>query len=130
VKNRLISLIAASVLAVAVAACQSGSVPIGGGAVAIRTAPAVAQACMDALAGGTLAANNESGLGITSADGDAMAVEWPFGYTARNNLGRIELLDETGTVVARVGDEITVGGGFGNQFWHACGPVAVTRPAS
>jgi hypothetical protein len=129
VKNRLISLIAASVLAVAVAACQSGSVPIGGGAVAIRTAPAVAQACMDALAGGTLAPNNESGLGITSADGDAMAVEWPFGYTARNNLGRIELLDETGTVVARVGDEITVGGGFGNQFWHACGPVSVTKAA-
>jgi hypothetical protein len=128
-KRKLMSLVVTTVLGLAIAGCQSGSVPIGGGAVAIRTAPEVAQACMDALAGGTLAANNASGLGITSAEGEQMAVEWPFGYTARNNLGRIELLDETGKVVAKVGDEITVGGGFGNQFWHACGPVSVTKPA-
>ena len=127
-KHKLMTLVAATMLAAVVAACQSGSVPIGGGAVAIRTAPAVAQACMDALAGGTLAANNASGLGINSAGGEQMAVEWPFGYAARNNLGAIELLDETGKVVAKVGDEITVGGGFGNQFWHACGPVTVTKP--
>jgi hypothetical protein len=124
----VLHIVASTFLAAAVAACQSGSVPIGGGAVAIRTAPEVAQACMDALAGGILAANNASGLGINSADGDEMAVEWPFGYTARNNLGTIELLDETGKVVAKDGDEITVGGGFGNQFWHACGPVSVTKP--
>jgi hypothetical protein len=130
VNQKIMSLVAATVLAVALAACQSGSVPIGGGAVAIKTAPEVAQACMDALAGGTLAASNASGLGITSADGDQMAVEWPFGYTARNNLGVIELLDETGKVVAKVGDEITVGGGFGNQFWHACGPVTIVVPGN
>jgi hypothetical protein len=32
--------------------------------------------------------------------------------------------------VAREGDEITVGGGFGNGLWHACGGVTVTRAAT
>lgn len=124
-KNRILRIAAGSVLVIALAACQGGS--IGGAAVSIKTAPAVAQACMDALAGGRLAVNNQSGLGITSADGQALAVEWPFGYTARTELGTTVLVDEAGRVVARVGDEITVGGGFGNQFWHACGPVTVTK---
>ena len=61
-----------------------------------KAAPAVAQACMDALLTGTLALSNQSGLGVTGADGEAMAVEWPFGYTARNQLGTTVLVDETG----------------------------------
>ena len=85
---------------------------------------------MDALIGGTLAKNAASGLGIRSADGQSSAVEWPFRYSAGNELGRLVLLDETGKAVAREGDEITVGGGFGNQLWHACGPVTVTRAAA
>jgi hypothetical protein len=97
--------------------------------VLIKVAPAASQACMDALLGGVLAVNNQSGLGVDT-DGEKMPVEWPFGYSARMESGRIALLDEAGKVVARVGDEITVGGGFGNQFWHACGGVTVTRPAS
>ena len=43
------------------------------------------------------------------------ARQWPssvFGYTARNQLGTTVLVDEKGKVVAKVGDEISVGGGF------------------
>lgn len=128
-RNLLRRLVAASLLVATVGACGT-TVPVGGGPVTIKTAPRVADACMDALLGGTLAINNQSGLGVTSPGGETMAVEWPFGYTARNEGGRAVLLDETGKVVAKVGDEITVGGGFGTQFWHACGPVTVTKAAS
>ncbi len=83
---------------------------------------------MDALMTGTLARHPQSGLGITGTDGQSMAVEWPFRYSARLETGRIVLVDETGKVVAREGDEISVGGGFGNAFWHACGPVNVNPP--
>ena len=127
-QNHIARLVAASLLVVAVGACQTASV--GAVPVNIKTAPAVAQACMDALAGGKLAVNNESGLGITSADGEAMPVEWPFGYTARNELGTTVLVDDKGQVVAKVGDDVSVGGGFGNKFWHACGGVTVTPPGS
>jgi hypothetical protein len=85
---------------------------------------------MDALLGGKLTRNPQSGLGVTSRDGQDMIVEWPFGYTALDDEGRIALVDETGTVVAHEGDEITVGGGFGNQLWYACAPVTVTSAAS
>ena len=80
--------------------------------------------------GGKLAKHPQSGLGISSADGSQSPVEWPFRYSARVEFGRVILLDETGKVVAREGDEITVGGGFGNQFWHACAPVTVTKAGS
>lgn len=85
---------------------------------------------MDALLGGKLVRNAASGLGVTSADGQAMAVEWPFRYSARKEAGKVALFDETGKVIAREGDEINVGGGFGNQLWHACGPLTVTKAAS
>jgi hypothetical protein len=136
VDARILRLLAGSLLivvALAVAACSTAaSAAPTTPAVApfpLRTAPVQPQACMDALIGGTLARNPASGLGIANAD-EATAVEWPFRYSARSELGRIVLVDETGKVVAREGDEITVGGGFGNQFWHACAPVTVTRAAT
>jgi hypothetical protein len=107
-----------------VAACSI----IAPASTALRTAPVPATACMDALIGGRLTQHPQSGLGVTSADGQATPVEWPFGYTARNDLERLALVDETGRVVAHEGEEITVGGGFGTQFWHACGPVTIVVP--
>lgn len=125
---------AGSLLAIAIAACSGAASPApsptAAPQVGLKTVAAPPQACMEALIGGMLTKNPVSGLGITSTDGQSTAVEWPFRYGAREVLGRIVLIDETGTVVAREGDQITVGGGFGNQFWHACGPVTVTRPAS
>jgi hypothetical protein len=96
----------------------------------IRAAAIPPQACMDALMGGKLARVPASGLGVATVDGGAIAVEWPFHYTAREVEGRIVLIDETGKIVAREGDEITVGGGMGNGIWYSCAPVTVTKPAS
>lgn len=135
-------LLAGILIGIAIAACSGapgaspsgpatpGAASAGPQAFALRTAAVQPQACMDALMGGRLAKHAQSGLGITSADGTSSAVEWPFRYSARVELGRVILLDETGKVVAREGDDITVGGGFGNQFWHACAPVTVTKAGS
>lgn len=131
---RIRRLLAGSLIIIAVGACSpAASATAGAPATAaqalIRSAPVQPDACMEALLGGTLARNAQSGLGV-NGEGEQMAVEWPFRYSARLEGGRMALLDETGRVVAREGDEITVGGGFGNQFWHACGPVTVTRAAT
>lgn len=116
----------AVVVVVALAAIAVACLPAP--AVTLRTAPAPPQACMDALLVGTLARHPFTWLGITSADGQSTPVEWPFGYTARGEGGRIVLVDESGIVVAREGDEILVGGGFGTNLWHACGSVSVAVP--
>ena len=73
---------------------------------------------------------NQSGLGVTGADGEAMAVEWPFGYTARNQLGTTVLVDEKGKVVAKVGDEISVGGGLATSSGMRAARSRWTRAAS
>jgi hypothetical protein len=132
-------LVAGSLLVVllVVAGCSGGaaSSPTGpatpvGQPFDIRTAAVEPQACMDALMGGTLVRSAQSGLGIRSADGRVTAKEWPFRYGAAIEGGRVALFDETGKIVAREGDAITIGGGFGSQLWYACGPVTVTDAAS
>ena len=90
---------------------------------------------MDALMQGTLARQAQTGLGIADPNGIVLPVQWPFGYSARMELSKIVLVDEKGSVVAREGDEIQVGGGMGagpapNAVWFACGPVTVSRPGA
>ena len=138
-------LLAGTALTLAVAACSTGgpaataspspiatpaaSATAAAQAFSIRTPAIPPQACMDALMGGKLSRVAATGLGITTTDGQQIAVEWPFRYSAFDVDGRIVLRDETGTVVAREGDEITVGGGLGNDLWYARGPVSVTKAA-
>ena len=106
-------------------AVTPGATPTAAPAIAITTARAAYAICMDALMTGRLARDARTGLGVAAADGQQTAVEWPFGYSARNDGGRLALVDETGKVVAHEGDAIQVGGGFGTVMWHACGPVTV-----
>ena len=138
--DRLRTLVTGSVLTLALMACSGGATPTPSPAASspaatasvflIRTALQPAQACMDALLSGKLTKSVASGLSVTSADGQSTPVEWPFRYSAVEVDGRVLLRDETGKVVAREGDEINVGGGFGNNVWHACAPVTVMKPAS
>jgi hypothetical protein len=116
-----------------VAACSMGSAPspspaaepAAGEAFAILTAKAKPQACMDALITGKLTRNGGSGLGLTTMAAPPVAVEWPFRYSAREEGGRVALLDETGTVVALEGETVQMGGGLGQlNIWFTCGPVA------
>ena len=97
--------------------------------VALRTQPEPISACMDALATGTLVPSNASGLGIRAADGTSFAVEWPFEYTARREALGLTLLDSVGAVVAREGQVIQMGGGFGaDNIFHACpGSISVVN---
>ena len=120
---RLVSfhLIGLGLLVLALVACAP---------IQLRTARAPAQMCDAALTSGSLERHPTSGLGIDSGDGIVLAVQWPFGYTARVDLSAAELVDETGKVVAREHDRVNVGGGMGGElgpepFWAACGPVTV-----
>ena len=80
---------------------------------------------MDALITGRLTRDPRSGLGLTTAGSPPVVVEWPFRYSAREEGGRVALLDETGKVVAQEGDMVQMGGGLGQMnIWFTCGPVA------
>ena len=139
---RLRHLLAGPALAIALVACGGAAAPTTTPAAAatapagtatafpIRTAAQQPQACMDALLGGKLTKSVASGLSVTSSDGKSTPVEWPFRYSALQVAGQVQLLDEAGKIVASEGDEITVGGGFGNNVWFACAPVTVTKAAS
>jgi hypothetical protein len=80
-------------------------------------------ACLTALGGGILALNPRTGLGFTDESGTAMTdVVWPDGYTARYEDGRAILLNDSGYLVAAVGDSMSLGGGYsGDNVFHVCG---------
>jgi hypothetical protein len=131
------------IVAMAVVACSTAGAPSpsptvapsptpDAAAFAIRTAAAPPQACMEALISGKLIQHPASGLGIGLIGSPALPVEWPFNWSARVEAGRVVLLDETGKIAAREGDEVQMGGGQGalpglNAIWFTCGPVTVTK---
>ena len=97
--------------------------------VGLRTAKQPSDVCMVALMVGTLARNPQTGLGISGGRGEVTPVLWPFGYSARVELDKVVLVDETGTTVAREGDQVSLGGGLGaDDVWRACRGVSVTPP--
>ena len=89
-----------------------------------RGAPAGGvDACMDALASGTIVDDPRWGIALAQDDGSRMQVVWPAGYAARRTDGVLELLNESGRVVGRAGDRVLVAGGMGARgAWFACGP--------
>jgi hypothetical protein len=118
--------LSASLLSIAITACSLLTTPL-----AIRTAPAPSSICMAALGHGTVARNPDSGIGLLDADGKPVSVLWPFGFSGRIVEGRAVLLNEQGNILAREGDEITLGGGYGagDRSFTACGGVTVDEPA-
>jgi len=87
---------------------------------------------MEALLTGKLIQLGASGLGIGLVGSPALPVEWPFGWSARIEAGRVALVDDKGQVVAREGDTVELGGGQGalpglSAIWFTCGPVTVTK---
>jgi hypothetical protein len=69
--------------------------------------------CQLALAGGVLAFDPTSGLGLQSQQGAVLPVYWPFGYRAGAEGTDIFLFDGSGAAVARVGDRLQLTGGYG-----------------
>lgn len=49
---------------------------------------------------------------VSAGDRPGATLIWPPDYAARAEGGEIRILDEGGRVVARVGDEVSIGGGF------------------
>ncbi len=124
-------LLVVAVTAVTVAACAVEPAPSSTPeSITLLTEPAPAQACDDALAQGTLVPDPRSGLALDSGSGERTAVVWPFGYSTRLVDGVIELVDSSGAFVAREGDVVQMGGGFGaNGLFYSCsdGLVRVER---
>jgi hypothetical protein len=84
--------------------------------------------CPTALATGTVAASG-SDLILLDETGAPEQLVWPDGYGVRRDGDALVLTDRFGTVKARVGDRIELGGGVGtdDQF-HGCGEVVVVQP--
>ncbi len=65
--------------------------------------------CNAARVGGTLVPDPSFGVGLDRG-GLHTGARWPNGYSARRVNGVIELLDPSGVVVARQGDQIVAAG--------------------
>jgi hypothetical protein len=77
---------------------------------------------MAALATGTLAPDPRFGIGLRGSTGALYSVEWPFGFHGARLDGRVALVNMDGSVFAREGDAIEMGGGFGpgDELFNAC----------
>ena len=85
--------------------------------------------CPTALATGTIAASG-SDLVLLDETGAPERFVWPDGYGVRRDGNALVLTDRFGTVKARVGDRIQVGGGVGtDDRFHGCGDVVVVGPS-
>jgi hypothetical protein len=112
-------------------AAIAGSLPT---TIALRTQtpepPGTPQACMAALISGTLVRDATSGVAIRDAQGLVHQVVWPYGYAARDNGGRLVVLDASGAVVTHEGDRESIGGGEidSKGTWSACGETTILAP--
>ncbi|HEY6607689.1 MAG TPA: hypothetical protein VI277_00690 [Candidatus Limnocylindria bacterium] len=110
-------------LAVVSAGCTGGLIPPDA---TPRSMPATAEACPGALLEGELLRDDASGFLVRHAEGFITPVAWPEGYSVREGERR-ELLDPGGSVAAREGDLVALGGGDdGAGVFVVCGPFAVT----
>jgi hypothetical protein len=79
---------------------------------------------------GTLVREERSGVALRDVQGLVRQVIWPRGYSARDDGGRIVVLDATGAVVAHEGDRVAIGGGEidAQGTWMGCGGTTVLDP--
>jgi hypothetical protein len=85
---------------------------------------------MAALITGTLVRDSTSGVAIRDAQGLVHQVVWPHGYAARDDAGRLVVIDASGSVVAHEGDRVSIGGGEVDTkgTWSACGETTILAP--
>jgi hypothetical protein len=86
-------------------------------------------ACPLALAEGVLVADGKN-LVLESPTGLRTTVVWPSGYSVGGDGDKLVLTDLFGSVKAREGDKIGVGGGVGSDgLFRACGDVWIISPS-
>jgi hypothetical protein len=101
----------AALLTILIAAC-SPAATTENHRVAIRTEPASAEGCMEALITGELVAHPQWGIAIqVPGTGELMLPIFPFGYSAAVDGARIALIDENSRLVAHTGDLVQSSGG-------------------
>jgi hypothetical protein len=98
--------------------------------VALRTwAPPSPVACPEARTEGILARQPQSGAGLRDNQGAVSQVIWPTDYTARDDGGRLVVLDGGGNVIAHEGDRVEIGGqDVGGGTWLGCGGMRLMTP--
>ena len=90
-----------------------------------------ASGCPAALLQGTLVAADGELVVEGDAAGVATHVTWPFGVGVRDDGGELVLTDILGTVKAREGDVVGIGGSSTSDgSWLACGDITVTGAAT
>lgn len=82
---------------------------------------------MTAIGGGKLTLVNGCLRIIGESESIGKAIGWPYDFSFRRKNGHIEILNGQNQVVARVGDEITVGGGE-TPFWYEGQPNHCAGP--
>src|SRR5215208_1769249 len=86
--------------------------------------------CPTALAFGTVVADG-SNLVLQDDTGATHPVVWPDGYSVVRDGDLLVLTDRFGTVKARVGDRVEMGGGVStDDRFHGCGDVVVVPPSA
>ncbi len=73
-----------------------------------------AKAYLLSLLGGKLMIDDNGYIRVEGVNGQALIV-WPYDYNIKQDGEDIWILDENGKEIYRVGDEVTVGGGFGGK---------------
>jgi hypothetical protein len=87
--------------------------------------------CALAVIKGTLVRGDQSALGLASLVGDheVFVVDWPPGYSVRDDGGRLTLLDAAGQTIAHEGDTIAASGGSeGDGVVSVCEGTIVLAP--
>jgi hypothetical protein len=99
---------------------------VGAGWLAFRLATASDGGCPTALVQGTLVESDGTLAVETEWSPDPVTITWPFGYAVERRDGELVLTRVFG-VVARAGDEVSIGGGEGGPGtdFRGCGPIAL-----
>jgi hypothetical protein len=118
-----------TILAIVAESPEPMKVPVRSLLVLVLLATSVATAgcvgCPTALARGVLVAEG-SDLRLQDASGATSPVRWPEGYRVDKENDRLVLRDFFGSVKAREGDLIEMGGGVGpDGVFRGCGGVVV-----
>jgi hypothetical protein len=102
---------------------------LAGCAVPIETQPPPnSDECRLARVGGIVVLDPQVGVGLRDQRGVIHRVIWPFGFSAHRDLTGVVLVDDTGRIVAREGDEIaTAGFTRDDGVKHPCGLVEIIR---
>jgi len=89
--------------------------------------------CPAALLEGTLVRDADGGIGVLQPEVDVVyPVEWPNGWSVRDEAGVRQLVDGSGRVVGGEGDHFSAGGGFTpgpNEVFEPCGGIEITASA-